>query len=115
MVHLYKLPGEFDISDVRESFMRQHIEPEVRITLDLHDSEHDMVPYIRKSPVKLVKHAALVKSGGLLEKRSGISSIVRYVESSVSEISVLFDWMRIQGLPQKKRLVHVLYSKRYEL
>jgi hypothetical protein len=54
-------------------------------------SEHDMVPYIRKSPVKLVKHAALVKSGGLLEKRSGISSIVRYVESSVSEISVFFD------------------------
>jgi hypothetical protein len=50
-----------------------------------------MVPYIRKSPVKLVKHASLVKSGGLLEKRSGISSIVRYVESSVSEISVLFD------------------------
>jgi len=78
--------------------MRQHIEPEVRLTLDLQDSEHDMVPYIRKSPVKLVKHASLVKSGGLLEKRSGIASIVRFVESSVSEISLLFDWIRDQSL-----------------
>lgn len=78
MVYLYKIPSEFDISDVRESFMRQHIEPEVRLALDIQEAENDVVPYMKKSPVRLVKIALpSVKSGGLLEKRSGITSIVR--------------------------------------
>ncbi|XP_071140116.1 sodium leak channel NALCN-like isoform X2 [Mytilus edulis] len=78
MVYLYKIPSEFDISDVRESFMRQHIEPEVRLALDIQEHDHDVIPYVKKSPVRLVKHGShSVKSGGLLEKRSGITSIVR--------------------------------------
>ncbi|KAJ8310369.1 hypothetical protein KUTeg_012234 [Tegillarca granosa] len=78
MVKLHKISGNFDASDVRESFMRHFMGQELNLTIDINESQEELVPFMKSTSVRLVKCPSQVaKSGGVVEKKSGISSIVR--------------------------------------
>ncbi|KAK3094316.1 hypothetical protein FSP39_000242 [Pinctada imbricata] len=78
MVRLYKVIGDFEIAEVRDSFMRQFTNPEINLTIDIQENTDDTVVLSKPSPVKLVRIISTApKSGGVVEKRSGISHIVR--------------------------------------
>ena len=79
MVKLYKLIGDFNIAEVRESFMRQFTNPEINLTVDMQESNDETTALMKSVPVRLVRSEIMSpKSGGVVEKRSGISNIVRY-------------------------------------
>ncbi|KAK3584758.1 hypothetical protein CHS0354_002278 [Potamilus streckersoni] len=78
MVKLNKLPGEFDISDVRESFIRQFSTPQLNLVMDTQETQEESNPYLKPSPVSLIQSPKFgVRSGGSVEKKSGIASIIR--------------------------------------
>uniref|UniRef100_A0A0L8GQ35 Ion transport domain-containing protein n=1 Tax=Octopus bimaculoides TaxID=37653 RepID=A0A0L8GQ35_OCTBM len=66
MVRLYRIPGDFLLADIRESFMRQFVNEEhtsglKNLVVDRHNS-HDMSLFMKSSPMRLIKsmsHAAL--------------------------------------------------------
>ncbi|XP_014778996.1 sodium leak channel NALCN [Octopus bimaculoides] len=65
MVRLYRIPGDFLLADIRESFMRQFVNEEhtsglKNLVVDRHNS-HDMSLFMKSSPMRLIKsmsHAA---------------------------------------------------------
>ena len=78
MVYLYKIPSDFSLSQVRESFMRQFSTPEVNLTVDIQEISEENTTLVKISLVKLVRQEVMgSKSGGAMEKRSGITLIVR--------------------------------------
>ena len=78
MVHLYKLTGDFNIADIRESFMRQFTGAELNLSVDLQENQDETTPIIKSTPLRLVKcQTQGSKCGGEVEKKSGISTIVR--------------------------------------
>jgi hypothetical protein len=82
MVYLYKIPSDFGLSQVRDSFMRQFSTPEVNLTVDIQEITEENTVVVKFCPVKLVRQdVGGSKSGGAMEKRSGITLIVRYAES----------------------------------
>ncbi|XP_055869131.1 sodium leak channel NALCN-like isoform X2 [Biomphalaria glabrata] len=80
MVRLYKMPGEFQISDIRESFIRQFTSPEGSLSLvvDSQDQPENILPELKSSHIKLIKSPMLeTRSGGTVEKKSAIVGIIR--------------------------------------
>ncbi|XP_065924032.1 sodium leak channel NALCN isoform X6 [Magallana gigas] len=78
MVYLYKIPSDFSMSQVRDSFMRQFSTPEMNLTVDIQEMSEENTTLVKFSPVKLVRQDVVgSKSGGAMEKRSGITLIVR--------------------------------------
>ncbi|ESP00278.1 hypothetical protein LOTGIDRAFT_225940 [Lottia gigantea] len=78
MVKVNKMTSEFNISDIRESFMRQFMELELNLVVDTQDSQDSEPPCIKTSNLPLVKNTTHeVRSGGVIEKKSGITGIVR--------------------------------------
>ncbi|XP_041355861.1 sodium leak channel non-selective protein-like [Gigantopelta aegis] len=81
MVRVNKMQDTFHISDVRESFMRQFQSSDrtLNLVVDTQDNDaKDMTSCLKLAHLKLIKlphHEA--RSGGEMEKRTGISSIVR--------------------------------------
>lgn len=59
--------------------MRHFMGQELNLTIDINESQEELVPFMKSTSVRLVKCPSQVaKSGGVVEKKSGISSIVRY-------------------------------------
>lgn len=78
MVRLNKVPGEFNISDVRDSFMRQFMGPGLNLVLDTQDTNDDIFPYLKSTSMKLVEgHLQGVKSGGMVEKKTSLAAVIR--------------------------------------
>ncbi|PVD19084.1 hypothetical protein C0Q70_21643 [Pomacea canaliculata] len=79
MVKVYKMPSDFNVSDVRESFIRQFTCPEsgLNLVVDTQNSGPSVSPFLHASHMRLVKspkHTA--RCGGAVEKKSGISTIM---------------------------------------
>ena len=82
MVRLHKVTGEFDIADIRESFMRQYCTAQLNLVLDTTENNEDNQSYMKTVPINLVKsltHGG--RSGGMVEKNTGVSAVIRFVES----------------------------------
>ena len=84
MVKVYKMPSEFEVSDVRESFIRQFtaFDPALNLVVDQTNTGMNVSPYLNSGVMKLVKspnHAT--RCGGAVEKKSGISYILQLVFS----------------------------------
>ncbi|XP_056005775.1 sodium leak channel NALCN-like isoform X4 [Ostrea edulis] len=78
MVYLYKIPSDFSLSPVRDSFLRHFSTPEMNLTVDIQEITEENTMVVKFSPVKLVRQdVGGSKSGGAMEKRSGITLIVR--------------------------------------
>lgn len=80
MVKVYKMPSDFNVSDVRESFIRQFTCPEsgLNLVVDTQNSGPSVSPFLHASHMRLVKspkHTA--RCGGAVEKKSGISTIMQ--------------------------------------
>ncbi|GAB1610576.1 sodium leak channel non-selective protein-like [Argonauta hians] len=82
MVRLYRIPGDFLLADIRESFMRQFVNEDHtsglnNLVVDRHNS-HDMSLFMKSSPMRLIKSMSHTARGaGLMEKKAGIHSIMR--------------------------------------
>ncbi|KAH9490260.1 hypothetical protein Btru_035289, partial [Bulinus truncatus] len=79
MVRLYKMPGEFQISDIRESFIRQFTSPESSLSLvvDAQEQPESVLPELKSSYIKLIKSPMLeTRSGGAVEKKTAIVGII---------------------------------------
>ncbi|KAL8573711.1 hypothetical protein ACOMHN_018986 [Nucella lapillus] len=79
MVKVYKMPSDFDVSDVRESFIRQFISMDgsLNLVVDTQNTSQQVSPYLNASHMRLVKspkHAT--RCGGPVEKKNGISIIL---------------------------------------
>ena len=80
MVRLHKCTSDFDIADVRESFMRQYCTAQLNLVMDTVENNEDNQLYMKTLPVSLVKspkHCG--RSGGVVEKNSGVSAVIRLV------------------------------------
>jgi hypothetical protein len=79
MVKVYKMPSDFEVSDVRESFVRQFLclDPALNLVVD-QATGLPAEPYLNANFMHLVKspHHAM-RSGGAVEKKSGISIILQ--------------------------------------
>ncbi|XP_076454223.1 sodium leak channel NALCN-like [Babylonia areolata] len=79
MVKVYKMPSDFDVSDVRESFIRQFtlMDGGLNLVVDTQNTAQPLSPYLHTSSMRLVKspkHAP--RCGGPVEKKNGISIIL---------------------------------------
>ncbi|KAK7489326.1 hypothetical protein BaRGS_00019434, partial [Batillaria attramentaria] len=80
MVKVYKMPSEFDASDVRESFIRQftYIDGALNLVVDTQNTGQPVSPYLNACHMRLVKspkHAT--RCGGAVEKKSSILGILQ--------------------------------------
>lgn len=81
MVRLYRIPGDFSMADIRESFMRQFVNEEHAGGLEnlvVDTNSDDMNIFMKSSPMRLIKsmsHSA--RGAGMMEKKAGIHSIMR--------------------------------------
>ncbi|XP_078311875.1 sodium leak channel NALCN-like isoform X4 [Crassostrea virginica] len=108
MVYLYKIPSDFSLSQVRESFMRQFSTPEVNLTVDIQEISEENTTLVKISPVKLVRQEVMgSKSGGAMEKRSGITLIVR--DSAQQKMQVCGSTQLVPAGPKS------LLSQQYQL
>ncbi|XP_062569236.1 sodium leak channel NALCN-like, partial [Saccostrea cucullata] len=108
MVYLYKIPGDFSLSQIRESVMRQFSTPEVNLTVDIQEMNEESTTLVKFSPVKLVRQdVSGSKSGGAMEKRSGITLIVR--DSAQQKMQVCGSTQLVPSGPKS------LLSQQYQL
>ncbi|XP_061184372.1 sodium leak channel NALCN-like isoform X2 [Saccostrea echinata] len=108
MVYLYKIPGDFSLSQIRESVMRQFSTPEVNLTVDIQEISEESTTLVKFSPVKLVRQdVSGSKSGGAMEKRSGITLIVR--DSAQQKMQVCGSTQLVPSGPKS------LLSQQYQL
>ena len=78
MVRLHKVTGEFDIADIRDSFMRQYCTPQLNLVLDTAENNEDGQSYMKTVPINLVKSLTHCgRSGGLVEKNTGVAAVIR--------------------------------------
>ena len=80
MVKLHKVSGEFDIADIRDSFMRQYCTPQLNLVLDTAENNEENQMYLKTLPINLVKspkHGG--RSGGMVEKNTGVAAVIRLV------------------------------------
>ena len=82
MVKVYKMPSDFEVSDVRESFIRQFtgMDPSLNLVVDALNTDQAVSPYLNSTHMRLVKsptHAT--RCGGAVEKKSGIATIMQSV------------------------------------
>ena len=80
MVKLNKIPGDFDISDIRESFIRQFANPDgsLNMMLDTEDLPETMSPELKSAYLRLIRSPLHeTRCGGAVEKKTAITSIIR--------------------------------------
>nr|AGC13755.1 LNALCN-EEEE [Lymnaea stagnalis] len=80
MVRLYKMPGEFEISDIRESFIRQFTGPDSSLSLvvDTQEQPETVSPELKTAYMKLIKSPMHeTRCGGAVEKKTAIIGIIR--------------------------------------
>ena len=78
MVRLHKCTSDFDIADIRDSFMRQYCTPQLNLVMDTAENNDENQLYLKTLPVSLVKspkHGG--RSGGIVEKHTGVSAVIR--------------------------------------
>lgn len=80
MVKVYKMPSEFDVSDVRESFIRQFTVPDnmLNLVVDTQNAGPPISPFLQSCFMHLVKspkHA--IRCGGIVEKKNAIALIMQ--------------------------------------
>ncbi|XP_046577854.1 LOW QUALITY PROTEIN: sodium leak channel non-selective protein-like [Haliotis rubra] len=80
MVRVHKMSNDFDIADVRESFMRQFQtnQNSLNLVVDTQDHDHQVSSCLKAAHLHLIKSPTHeTRSGGVVEKKSGIFTIVR--------------------------------------
>ncbi|XP_053403059.1 sodium leak channel NALCN-like [Mercenaria mercenaria] len=78
MVRVNKLSADFNIVEVRESFMRQFSTPQLDLVMDTEENADENQSFVKKTPISLVKSPNLgARSGGHIEKQMGISAVIR--------------------------------------
>ena len=80
MVKVYKMPSDFEVSDVRESFVRQFtsLDRSLNLMVDTQSSGQHISPVLNSSHMRLVKSPKHgTRCGGAVEKRSSISIILQ--------------------------------------
>ncbi|XP_012934773.1 sodium leak channel non-selective protein [Aplysia californica] len=80
MVKLNKMPGDFDISDIRESFIRQFTgqDSSLNLVMDTQDLPETVSPHLKSAYMRLIKSPAHeTRCGGAVEKKTAITSIIR--------------------------------------
>lgn len=80
MVRLYKMPSDFDISDIRESFIRQFtgLDNSLNLVVDSQEQAEHVSPDLKSTYTKLIKspmHES--RCGGAVEKKTAITGIIR--------------------------------------
>jgi len=82
MVRVNKLAGDFNVAEIRESFMRQFSTPQLDLIMDTEDNMGERQAFLKKPPINLVKSPNFgVRSGGYMEKQLGVSNLIRYESS----------------------------------
>lgn len=78
MVRVNKLSADFNIVEIRESFMRQFSTPQLDLVMDTEENVEENQSFVKKTPVSLVRSPNLgTRSGGPVEKQIGISAVIR--------------------------------------
>ncbi|GFN75763.1 sodium leak channel non-selective protein-like [Plakobranchus ocellatus] len=82
MVRLSRMPGEFSISDIRESFIRQFTATNLNLVVDTQEQSAGeaatVSPQLRSNYLKLTKSPGRdTRSGGAVEKKTAICGIIR--------------------------------------
>lgn len=81
MVRVNKLAGDFNVAEIRESFMRQFSTPQLDLIMDTDDNMEERQSFLKKPPINLVKSPNMgVRSGGYMEKQLGIANMIRYTD-----------------------------------
>ena len=81
MVHLHKIPSEFGIARMRDSFLRQFIEQGTETELFMNsvkDSQEDLWTMSKECSVPLLSRSKHKSATGTPQKKSGVGSIIRY-------------------------------------
>lgn len=90
MVRLHKCSGDFDIADIRDSFMRQYCTPQLNLVMDTAENTEDNQLFLKTMAISLVKAPKLGgRSGGILEKNTGVSAVIRLVLDQMIEGSCI--------------------------
>lgn len=92
MVRVHKMSSDFDIADVRESFMRQFQthQNSLNLVVDTQDNDHQVSSCLKAAHLHLIKSPTHeTRSGGVVEKKSGIFTIVRWGCDSISASPLL--------------------------
>ncbi|XP_059160576.1 sodium leak channel NALCN-like isoform X2 [Physella acuta] len=80
MVRLNKMPGDFDISDIRESFIRQFTgqENSLGLMVDTQEQAENISPELKSAYLKLINSPMHeTRCGGTVEKKTAIIGIIR--------------------------------------
>lgn len=80
MVRLNKMPGDFDISDIRESFIRQFTghDSSLSLVVDAQEQAETVSPDLKSAYMKLIKSPMHeTRCGGAVEKKTAITGIIR--------------------------------------
>ena len=80
MVRLNRTPSDFDISDIRESFIRQFTCPEgsFNLMMDADDLPDNLSPHLKSAYMRLIRSPLHeTRCGGIVEKKTAITSIIK--------------------------------------
>ncbi|WAR27871.1 NALCN-like protein [Mya arenaria] len=78
MVKIHKLSGDFNVAEIRESFMRQFSTPQLDLIMDTDDSGEEGQSFLKCPPVSLVKSPTVgTRSGGHVEKQLAVAAVIR--------------------------------------
>ncbi|KAL4219841.1 hypothetical protein ACF0H5_020252 [Mactra antiquata] len=78
MVKVHKLNADFNIVEIRESFMRQFSTPQLDLVIDTEENNEDNQCFVKKTPICLIRSPKFdARSGGHIEKQLGISGVIR--------------------------------------
>lgn len=80
MVKVHKLSADFNIVEIRESFMRQFSTPQLDLVMDTEENSDENQSFVKKTQISLTRSPVFgARSGGHVEKQLGISSVIRFV------------------------------------
>lgn len=92
MVKIHKLTGDFNVAEIRESFMRQFITPQLDLIIDTDEGVEEGQSFLRRPHVNLVRCSTLgTRSGGTTEKQLGVAAVIRFVNNTSSELEITPD------------------------
>lgn len=92
MVRVSKLAGDFNVAEIRESFMRQFGTLQLDLVMDTEDNMEQRQSFVKKAPLNLVKSPQIgVRSGGYMEKQLGIANVIRCKSFVIKLLFILRD------------------------
>jgi len=92
MVKIHKLTGDFNVAEIRESFMRQFITPQLDLIIDTDEGVEEGQSFLRRPHVNLVRCSTLgTRSGGTTEKQLGVAAVIRFVNNTSTELEITPD------------------------